>query len=228
MINAAFLIELEQFASRDLREGRRRHPPLACGVAADRGGPADRMEAAMNEPTSDAINALIREAYGAIAAAERYGIPVSIGPRQAATLLDELERLRAQRDPTLDSDSMTEPYLNCPQCGAMIRARMAEPQPFEPIPESTIEATRVAIHEHEFGPSYEWQAQQLAVAALAAAVPHIERAAAGNALDAAADEVKRIREHGLLPHEHYGPYDTGFEKWLRNLAAVARGGEATE
>jgi len=66
-----------------------------------------------------------------------------------------------------------------------------------------------------------------AQAALAAAVPHIERAAAGNALDAAADEVKRIREHGLLPHEHYGPYDTGFEKWLRNLAAVARGGEAT-
>lgn len=48
------------------------------------------------------------------------------------------------------------------------------------------------------------------------------------ALNAAADDVARVREHGLRPDEHYSPYTKGFETWLRNRAAVSIEGGAPD
>jgi uncharacterized protein YecE (DUF72 family) len=59
---------------------------------------------------------------------------------------------------------------------------------------------------------------------LQAALADAERIGAERALTAAADEVRRVRLHGLRPDEDYGPYSESFEAWLRarteNVEAV--------
>lgn len=63
-------------------------------------------------------------------------------------------------------------------------------------------------------------ADRLAAALVASPATRTHEAAA---LEATADEVKRVREEGLRPGQLSAPYAEGIERWLRARAAATEG-----